>query len=365
MHVKILVVEDSKTDVMLIKSMLHDYDLMVANDGIEAMQIVKENPAIDIMILDLNMPRMDGFEVLQALQANPKYKKITTLILTNYDEVDNEIRGLDLGAVDYIRKPLNMASLRKRIEVHLSLRRARKSVEEHNRILEERVAARTAELVMTRDVTIHALIGLLEVRNIESSNHTVRTQWMMKKLCEHLKQREQYADILNDEYICELIKTAPLHDIGKVGIPDNILLKPGRLNQDEFEIMKKHTTYGVEALQCGQDLEQTAAFIHTAIDIVGTHHEKYDGSGYPNGLKGENIPLCGRLMALIDVYDALTNKRVYKPAFPHEQALQIIANERGKHFDPELVDAFLEIEQDIKQIASKYVQHGSREDMPV
>lgn len=348
---------------MLIKSMLFDYNLLVAYDGLEAMDIVRESPPVDIMILDLNMPRMNGFEVLEALQKEPRYKKITTLILTNYDEIENEIRGLDLGAVDYIRKPLNMSSLRKRIEVHLNLRKANRSIKEYNRVLEEKVSTRTRELVVTRDITIHALIGLLEVRNIESSNHTVRTQWMMKVLCEHLKTKEKYADVLNDEYICELFKTAPLHDIGKVGIPDNILLKPGRLNPDEFEIMKKHTTFGVEALKHDTKSSLSVTFINTAIQIVGTHHERYDGTGYPDGLKGEEIPLCGRLMAIIDVYDALTNKRVYKPAYSHERALEIILSERGRQFDPDIVDAFVEIEKDIQRVAQTYIQHNEPEEV--
>lgn len=356
MNVTILIVDDSKTDMLLIKTMLLDYTLLLAYDGMEAMEIVKDNPNIDIIILDLNMPKMNGFEVLQALQINETYKGITTLILTNYDECENEIRGLDLGAVDYIRKPLNMESLRKRIEVHISLRKARKYIEEQNLILEERVSIRTRELVMTRDVTIHALIGLLEVRNIESSNHTKRTQWMMKILCEHLKTKQKYAAILDEEYITELFQTAPLHDIGKVGIPDKILLKPGRLDSEEFEIMKKHTTYGVEALTHESNLENVTTFIRTAIEIVGTHHEKFDGTGYPHGLKAEEIPLCGRMMAIIDVYDALTSKRVYKPAVAHEEALAIILSERSKHFDPSLIDAFIEIEKDIQQISYKYGQ---------
>ena len=356
MTTKVLIVDDSKTDVLLIKSMLFDYDLYIAYDGIEAMEVIKNNPEIDLIILDLNMPRMNGFEVLEALQENPIYKNITTLILTNNDEVENEIKGLELGAVDYIRKPLNLESLRKRMQVHLSLRDAQKSVEEHNHILEEKVSIRTRELVMTRDITINALIGLLEVRDIESSNHTKRTQWMMKILCQHLQTKRKYAEIFNADYITELFKTAPLHDIGKVGIPDRILLKPGKLDAEEFEIMKKHTTYGVEALSHDFNAEKADSFILTAIDIVGAHHEKFDGSGYPKGLIGEAIPLCGRLMAIIDVYDALTSKRVYKSAFTHEKALEIILKERDKHFDPDVVDAFIEIEKDIIQIANKYSQ---------
>lgn len=356
MNVKILVVDDSKTDVMIIKSILYDYNLLYACNGIEAMEAIKDNPAIDIMLLDLNMPVMNGFEVLQAVQKNILYKKITTLILTNHDEIENEIRGLDLGAVDYIRKPLNMASLRKRIEIHLNLRRARKYMEEQNHILEEMVAARTSEVVITRDIAIHALIGLLEVRDLESSNHALRTQWMMKALCEHLKTKEKYTEILNDEYIHDLFKTAPLHDIGKVGIPDKILLKPGTLDAEEFDFMKKHTTFGVEALQYQLNPEKTASFICTAIEIAGTHHEKFDGSGYPNALQGEEIPLSGRLMAIIDVYDALTSSRCYKPAISHEEALEIILFEKAKHFDPYLVDAFMEIEKEIQAISNTYLQ---------
>lgn len=351
---KVLIVDDSKTDIMLIKNMLFDYDLRVAYDGIEAMEIVKKDPSIDIILLDLNMPRMNGFEVLEALKEAPAYKYIITIILTNYDECEKEIKGLDMGAVDYIRKPLNFQSVRKRIEIHLFLRNARKCIEEQNEILEEEVAARTKEIVQTRDTTIHALVGLLEVRNIESSNHTKRTQWMMKILCEHLKEKEMFCEILNDDYIKLLFQTAPLHDIGKVGIPDSILLKPGKLDPEEYDLMKKHTTYGVEALRHDSELESTSGFIQTAIEIIGTHHEKYDGSGYPNGLKGQEIPLCGRLMAIIDVYDALTSKRVYKPPFTHKEALKIIKNERGKHFDPLLVDVFLEIEKEIRNVKSKY-----------
>jgi putative two-component system response regulator len=362
MNTKILIVDDSRTDVMIAKNILHDYELLCAYDGIEGLETINNNPDIELVILDLNMPRMNGFEVLKILRSEPRYKNIVTLILTNYDETENEIKGLDLGAVDYIRKPLNMASLRKRIEVHLNLNIARKKIEEQNQILEEAVSMRTRELVLTRDITIQALIGLLEVRNIESSNHSKRTQWMMKALCEQLKTKNKYAEIMCDEYINELVKTSPLHDIGKVGIQDNILLKPGKLDEQEFEIMKKHTTYGVEALSHNLKDETKMAFINTAIEIAGTHHEKFDGSGYPKGLKGEQIPLCGRLMAIVDVYDAITSKRVYKPAFSHEQALDIIISEKGRQFDPDIVDAFMEIEKEILQISHQFQQHNTLEE---
>ena len=238
---KILIVDDSKTDVALLTNILCDYDLSVAYDGVEAMKALDEIPDIDVLILDLNMPRMNGFEVLEAMRENPEYRKKAAIILTNADEIENEIKGLDLGAVDYIRKPLNLQSLRKRIEVHSNLRDAQNALERYNAELEKTVQERTEELALTRDISIHALICLLEVRDIESSNHTKRTQWMMKVLCEYLRTKEKYTEILNDTYIKELFNTSPLHDIGKVGIPDSILLKPGKLTSEEFEIMKKHT----------------------------------------------------------------------------------------------------------------------------
>ena len=353
---KLLIVDDSKADVMLLKNMLREYDPLIAYDGVEAMEQIEKNPEIGIMILDLNMPRMNGFQVLEAMALNPEYRKIATLILTNYDEIDNEIKGLELGAVDYIRKPLNLPSLLKRIAVHSSLVNARKSLEQHNTALENAVQERTRELYQTRDMTIQALVSLLEVRNVESSNHTRRTQWMMKALCEHLRTKEPYRNILTDAYIQELFSTAPLHDIGKVGIPDNILLKPGRLTPEEFEIMKKHVIYGVEALCSGECNGSGLSFMRTATQIAAAHHEKFDGSGYPKGLAGKDIPLPGRLMAIIDVYDALVSQRVYKAAYTHEESLSMIAKDRGTHFDPEITDAFFEIEADIRKIADTFVQ---------
>lgn len=356
---KILVVDDSKTDQMLIKSVLYDYDLIFADNGLEAIKIIEKNPDIDLMILDLNMPVMNGFEVLEAIGGHQIYKHISIIILTNYNEVENEIKGLHLGALDYIRKPLNIQSLRKRIEVHIKLRNAQKELKRNNLILEKMVEERTKELVLTRDITIHGLVGLLEIRNIEAGNHTKRTQWMMRALCTSLVAEGLHRDLLTNAYIEELFNAAPLHDIGKVGIPDAILLKPAKLTPEEFEIMKRHTDFGVRALQYASDMDHVSmvSFIKTAIDIIGTHHEKYNGNGYPVGLRGDEIPLAGRLMAIIDVYDALVSKRVYKPAFPHQEAMEIIIAEKGKQFDPEIVEVFIKSEDRIKEISNMYRQN--------
>ncbi len=342
---KVLIVDDSKTDVLMISSMLPDYERLSAYDGIEAMEVLRQHPDVDILVLDLNMPRMNGYEVLEAIRDNPEIKNIAPIILTNYGEIDSEIRGLELGAVDYIRKPLNIRSLRKRIELHAHLIAAKKILEQHNYALEREVAARTKESTLTRDATIRAMVSLLEVRNIESSNHTKRTQMMMSALCDYLKNIEPYSAILTEAYIHELCSTVPLHDIGKMGIPDHILLKPGKLTPDEFEVMKQHTTFGAEALKGEGGKNLNLSFICTAVELIETHHERFDGDGYPNGLSGMDIPLSGRLMAIVDVYDALVNERVYKPAIPHVQALEIIRGERGRQFDPSIVDAFMSIEQ--------------------
>ena len=357
MSTKILIVDDSTTDRLIISTMLADYHILTASDGLEAMELITKSPDIDLVILDLNMPRMNGFEVLEALQKDPEHRKIRTIILTNYDEIDNEVKGLELGAVDYIRKPLNIQSLLIRINIHIKLKRIQNRIEQDNERLDAMVLKKTREVAATRDITIQALVGLLEVRNVESSKHTIRTQLIMKILCDHLRTKTKYKDILSENYVQELVTTTPLHDIGKVGIPDNILLKPGRLTEDEFVIMKKHVNYGVNALQneiyCDEDVP---SFIKTAMEIVGAHHEKYDGSGYPRGLSGEDIPLPGRLMAIIDVYDALTSKRVYKPAYDFDYSIDLIKSECGKHFDPDIVTGFLEIQESVLEISRKFLQ---------
>ncbi|AWW27571.1 HD domain-containing phosphohydrolase [Acetobacterium carbinolicum] len=357
MSTKILIVDDSTTDRLIISTMLADYHTLTACDGLDAMALIEKNPDIDLVILDLNMPRMNGFEVLEAMQENPEFRKIRTIILTNYDEIDNEVKGLELGAVDYIRKPLNIQSLLIRINIHIKLKQVQKMIEQDNERLDAMVLKKTREVAATRDITIQALVGLLEVRNVESSRHTIRTQLIMKILCDHLKTKDKYKDILTEAYVKELVTTTPLHDIGKVGIPDNILLKPGRLTDDEFTIMKKHVNYGVNALQneiyCDEDVP---SFIKTAMEIVGAHHEKYDGTGYPNGLLGGAIPLPGRLMAIIDVYDALTSKRIYKPAYDFDYSIDLIISESGKHFDPDIVVGFLEIKEQVAEISRKFIQ---------
>lgn len=351
---KILVVDDSMTYRGIISSILEDYNLVMAEDGSKAIEKLNKYDDIDIMILDLKMPVMDGFQVLSEVKKERKFKDIPVLILTNVDEIESEIRGLEAGAVDYIRKPINADSLQKRIEVHRDLIRARKEIIRKNEELEERVKYRTKQLELSRKITIDALTGLLEIRDVESSNHTRRTQCIMKLLGEKLLNDSPYSYMLSKEKVEEIYKTCPLHDIGKVGVLDSILLKPGKLTAYEYEEMKKHVKYGVDALIKNIPTEKEIPLVGTALNIIAHHHEKYDGTGYPKGLKREEISLEGRMMGIVDVYDALSGKRVYKDAFSHEKCMDIILSEKGKHFDPVIVEAFESIEEKIIEIIKEY-----------
>ncbi len=356
MELKIMIIDDSKMDIAMIETILSDYTPLVAYDGEMGMELLNKNLDTDLIILDLNMPKMNGFQVLRELKKDPKYSKIITIILTNHDELENEILGLELGAIDYIRKPINIESLRKRVEIHGRMKLISKQLEYYNNELETMVEERTREVVMTRDIAIHAMVSLLEVRDLESGNHAKRTQNTIKAMCEQLVVDGHYVDLLTPHYIQELFDTSPLHDIGKVGTPDYILMKPGKLTLEEFEIMKKHTTYGIDALKYEVPDNVMPSFVKTAIEFVSGHHEKFDGSGYPAGLVGEAIPLPGRLMAIVDVYDALISKRVYKDAFSHETAMDMIKSQSGKHFDPLLVETFIKIEDQIRKISLQFMQ---------
>lgn len=338
----ILAIDDSLTDLTMIQYILSSHQVLVASDGKEGLRMLTEHPETDLILLDLRMPVMDGFAFLDKM--GPLGVDIPIIILTNSEEVDKEILGLDKGAMDFIRKPLNFQALQKHIEVQLRLKQATEQIRQHNRMLEEQVQQRTAEIRKTNEITINALVRLLEVRNIESSNHSRRTKVMMEMLCRELQQHPAKGYQLSNKEIQELVDTAPLHDIGKVGIPDNILLKPGKLDQNELVIMREHVLKGVEALDYSMETSDTKiTFIETARELIASHHEWFDGSGYPKGLAHEQIPLSGRLMAVIDVYDALTSKRVYKDTMSHEEALKVMRSEAERHFDPIIFQAFLRI----------------------
>jgi putative two-component system response regulator len=263
--------------------------------------------------------------------------------------------GFELGGVDYITKPISPPIVLARVKTNLTLKASADFLKDKNAFLEQEVARRTEEVRDIQDVTILTMASLAETRDNETGNHIIRTQHYVKLLAIQLQQHPRFASHLDDATIDLLFKSAPLHDIGKVGIPDSILLKPGKLTQDEFETMKTHTMLGKSAIEAAESrLGKNVPFLRCAKEIAYSHQEKWDGSGYPEGLAGDAIPLSARLMAIADVYDALISRRVYKPPFSHEAAMAIIEEGRGRHFDPDVVDAFVAIQLQCRDIAAQH-----------
>ena len=344
----ILVVDDAPENIELLNLVLStDYKVKVALDGQKALEIAADPLDLpDLILLDVMLPDMDGYEVCRQLKTSDLTRKIPVIFVTALNEPTDEKKGFDVGGVDYITKPITAPTVRARVKTHLALR-------DQNRVLEEKVRERTEELTHTQDVTIIGFATLAEFRSQETGTHIMATQHFVSILARHLSTHPHYSAFLTLENIELLRKSAPLHDIGKIAVPDRILLKPGRLTADEFEEIKKHTTYGRDAiLRAEKALGNTqSSFLSLAKEIAYTHHERWDGKGYPEGLREYEIPISGRLMALADVYDALISERVYKKPIPHEKAVEIIESERGKHFDPAVVDAFLDVEDVFRNIA--------------
>ena len=349
----VLVVDDTPENLSLMSAVLKDhYKVRVASKGERALQIAQTSPAPDIILLDVMMPEMDGYEVCRRLKQDPRSAHIPVLFLTAKTDIESESAGFKVGGVDYIAKPISPPVVLARVQAQLQLKRMADFLRDKNGFLEEEVGKRTRELSAMQDVTILAMSSMAETRDNETGNHILRTQRYVRCLAQKLQALPKYAAVLTDAYIHLLYKSAPLHDIGKVGIPDRILLKPGKLTPEEFEIMKTHTTLGYQAIERAEkSMDMHLPFLQPAKEIALYHQEKWDGSGYPEGLAGEAIPLSARLMAIADVYDALISRRVYKGAMSHEEAMIILRQGRGTHFDPEVFDVFLEVEADFRRIA--------------
>ncbi len=352
---RILIVDDERFYINVLVEMLrNDYEISVASGGEEALRQAQSEFPPDLILLDILMPKMDGYEVCRLLKADQRTVGIPIIYLTIKAEVDYELKGFELGAVDYITKPVNASIVLARVSTQLALRQSQKQLAQHNSQLEVMIEERTQEIGLTQDVAILCMASLAETRDNETGYHIRRTQHYVKLLADYLCASGVHLDLLNDRYINLLFKSAPLHDIGKVGVADRILLHPGPLHGEDWEEMKRHTDYGVAAIERAEGEYGSTHFLNLAKEIVGTHHEKWNGSGYPLGLKAEAIPLSGRLMAVADVYDALISIRVYKPAFPHEEAVEYILSQKGDHFDPELVVAFEEIQGDFAEVARRF-----------
>jgi len=351
----ILIVDDTPDNITLLSSLLKEkYNTKVATNGATALQIVAGG-GVDLVLLDVMMPDLDGYETCRRLKGDPLTAEVPVIFLTAKSQPEDEAMGLRLGAVDYLTKPISPPILFARVATHLSLKNARTQLKTENRNLETLVQERTGQLSLMQDATIMAMATMAETRDCETGNHIRRTQNYVAALARHLQAHPRFAAELTDDNIKLLYKSAPLHDIGKVGIPDHILLKPGKLDTDEFEIMKRHAEFGRDTIrQVEQYVGGSNSFLTYAREIAHSHQEKWDGSGYPDQLQGEAIPLSARLMAVADVYDALISRRVYKPPFTHADAVAVMKDGRGKHFDPDILDAFLEIEADFARIAEEY-----------
>ena len=359
----ILVVDDTPQNLSLMSDLLEgDYQVKVATGGARALKIARSDAPPDLVLLDIMMPDMDGYEVCRQLKADPATALIPVIFLTAKTETQDEQMGLSLGAVDYITKPISPPIVMARVKTHLTLKASADFLRDKNAFLEQEVARRTEEVRDIQDVTILTMASLAETRDNETGNHILRTQFYVKALAQHLQGHPRFSGYLSDTMIELLFKSAPLHDIGKVGIPDSILLKPGKLEADEFEIMKTHTTQGRAAIEAAEErLGKNVPFLLCAKEIAYSHQEKWDGSGYPEGLKGDAIPIAARLMAVADVYDALISRRVYKPPFTHEKAVAIVVEGRGTHFDADVVDAFVAIQEQCKIIAERYANSEEEE----
>ena len=352
----VLIVDDSPANLSLLGNLLRNlYTVKAVNHGAKALKVVSEEPP-DLILLDIMMPDMSGYEVCRRLKAEKHTKHIPVIFLTSKTEAVSEEMGMSMGAVDYIMRPINPEILLSRVRAHFLEASYVRTMRINNEYLEYEVTKRARDLAALQQVTILALASLAEVRDLETGSHLRRTQNYIRVMATHLRSHPRFSSVLTSAMIDMLFQCAPLHDIGKVGIPDRILLKPGRYEPHEFEIMKTHPALGFEALNHAQmTAGSSIEFLEVAKDIVYCHHEKWDGSGYPQGLVGDAIPIPARLMAIADVYDALICRRVYKPGMSHENASEIIVQGRGKHFDPDVVDAFLALGDEFQDIARRFV----------
>ncbi|MES2149206.1 MAG: HD domain-containing phosphohydrolase [Pseudomonadota bacterium] len=362
----ILLIDDDPATLEVINGcLLPHYGTRIATRAARGLELARTAPRPDLILLDLELPDLDGYAVCRILKGDPVTAQIPVIFLSSHAESADIIYGLELGAVDYVSKPVIAPILLARIRTQLRLHQAQLQLADRNGHLESLVSERTRDLQMIEELTIGALGAVAETRDNETGNHILRTRAYVEKLCRELKTVPSRQAGVADEDWRQFWKCAPLHDIGKVGIPDHILLKPGKLSVAEFDVMKTHTTLGRNALRSPQMRTQYAgAFLRVASEIAYSHHERWDGSGYPEGLSGSAIPLSARLMAVADVYDALISKRVYKAPVAPADAVAIIVEGRGRHFDPVIVDCFLDCTSAFDEIAAGFSDLGAGEELP-
>jgi len=351
----IMVIDDNPDNLKLLQAMLqgNGYRPLTFPNGELALQAALRNPP-DLILLDIDMPIISGFEVCRRLKAETALKEIPVIFISALDETNDKVEAFAAGGQDYVTKPFQIEELYARVRTHLQLRKMQLALEKHNHHLQELVEEQVKEISDSQLATILALSKLSECRDEETGHHIERTQSFCEILTVCMRQNLRDTAVINDDFVTQIRRAAPLHDVGKVGIPDAILLKPGPLNHDEFEIMKTHTLIGAQALKAVADRYPKNNFLNMGVCIARSHHERWDGSGYPDGLAGEAIPLAARIMTMADVYDALRSRRPYKEPFTHEQTCRIILEGDGRikpeHFDPLVLDAFKSVEAEFNRI---------------
>jgi putative two-component system response regulator len=351
-HQKVMLVDDNQVNLNIAKNILKDFYEVYALPSAERLFKFLETVTPDLILLDILMPNMSGFDVIKILKANTQYADIPVIFVTSKSDEADELEGLALGAVDYVTKPFSAAILLKRIENHLLIEKQKIELRNLNDTLIKLVKEKTVEVSELQNSIISTIADFVEFRDTFTGGHINRTQKYVQLLINHLIEYNVYSDeLLSWENMDYVLPSTQLHDLGKLFISDTVLNKPGKLTPDEFETMKTHVVKGVEAIRRLREKGQNQAFLQYAEIAAGAHHEKWDGSGYPAGLKGENIPLLGRLMAIADVYDALISVRPYKTPLTTEQSAKIIVEGSNTHFDPVLVDVFRKVEGKFASVA--------------
>jgi len=349
----IFLVDDNPINLNTGKTVLEKKYTVVTIPSGDKLLLTLQKVKPDLILLDVEMPEMSGYDVIKKLKANPETAEIPIIFLTAKTDPENELMGLSLGAVDYITKPFSPALLLKRIELHLLLQSQKNELSTFNENLAEMVKERTNDISRLQSAIILWTAEMVEFRDEETGQHVERVQKYLEILLEAMKKTDLYTAEFTTWDIEAFLNSAPLHDVGKIRIRDDILLKTAKLTEDEFKDMKLHTVYGKMLLESLQDKVPNQTFLDYAKTLAYSHHEKWNGTGYPEGLKGFMIPLQARMMALADVYDALVSERPYKKAFSHEEAIRIISEERGIQFDSELADLFISMSEKIKEISGK------------
>lgn len=345
---KILIVDDVPDNIMILMNILkEDFTVIAATGGEKALEMARQEPHPDLILLDIMMPGIDGYEVCRRLQRDPLTRDIPIIFITAKTESDDEAKGLMLGAVDYIGKPIVAGIVLARVRNHLELKR-------HRNHLEELVAQRTHQLKKAKESVIEAMGMVAEHRDPETGAHISRTKRYVNLITWELSKLPKYHKVLTPHIVELVTHAAPLHDLGKIAIPDAILLKEGPLNPEEWSQMQTHSLIGEETISLAEQKFNDNDTLFIAKEIAGSHHERWDGKGYPRAIAGEQIPLWGRIMAVADVYDAIISRRVYKDALSHQEALAYLLKERGGQFDPEVVDAFIVVADSILEVALKY-----------